>query len=339
MIRTGQLLADVAKSLGFEVVGIELFRTRLATATKEQLREEVVVLRWPSHLYSVSEPSISYKTRSPLMTKGTAKKGSPNRYIQIIERIFLNRFKRGATEVVFGREEIESVAKELKIKLPKNLGDVIYSFRYRASLPESIREKAPSTKEWIIRSAGRSKYCFALVAQQNILPNSMLSVTKIPDSTPGLISMYSLDDEQALLARLRYNRLIDIFTGISTYSLQSHLRTTVPNIGQVETDEVYIGVDKKGVHYVFSVQAKAGKDKISIVQIEQDFALCYTKFPDLVCRPIGAQFLQENLIALFEFERTPEGVRVVSEKHYQLVNPDEVTPELLKTYRERLPKE
>jgi tRNA G10 N-methylase Trm11 len=48
MIHTGQLLADVAKSLGFEVVGIDLFRTRLATATKEQLREEVVVLRWLS---------------------------------------------------------------------------------------------------------------------------------------------------------------------------------------------------------------------------------------------------------------------------------------------------
>lgn len=47
MIRTGQLLADIAQSLGYEVVGIDLFRTRLATATKEQLREEVVVLRWP----------------------------------------------------------------------------------------------------------------------------------------------------------------------------------------------------------------------------------------------------------------------------------------------------
>lgn len=47
MIRTGQLLADIAASLGYEVVGIDLFRTRLATATKEQLREEVVVLRWP----------------------------------------------------------------------------------------------------------------------------------------------------------------------------------------------------------------------------------------------------------------------------------------------------
>jgi hypothetical protein len=47
MIRTGQLLASIAQGLGYEVVGIDLFRTRLATATRAQLREEVVVLRWP----------------------------------------------------------------------------------------------------------------------------------------------------------------------------------------------------------------------------------------------------------------------------------------------------
>ena len=47
MIRTGQILAQIAQSLGYEVVALDLFRTRLATATGEQLREEVVVLRWP----------------------------------------------------------------------------------------------------------------------------------------------------------------------------------------------------------------------------------------------------------------------------------------------------
>ena len=47
MIRTGQLLAEIAESLGYEVMALDLFRTRLATATGEQLREEVVVLRWP----------------------------------------------------------------------------------------------------------------------------------------------------------------------------------------------------------------------------------------------------------------------------------------------------
>ena len=47
MIRTGKLLMEIGESLGYEGVGIDLFRTRLATATKEQLREEVVILRWP----------------------------------------------------------------------------------------------------------------------------------------------------------------------------------------------------------------------------------------------------------------------------------------------------
>jgi len=49
MIRTGQLLASIAAGLGYEVVGIDLFRTRLATASGERLREEVVVLRWPGN--------------------------------------------------------------------------------------------------------------------------------------------------------------------------------------------------------------------------------------------------------------------------------------------------
>ena len=47
MIRTGQLLADIAQSLGYEVARLDPFRTRRATVTRDQLREEVVVLRWP----------------------------------------------------------------------------------------------------------------------------------------------------------------------------------------------------------------------------------------------------------------------------------------------------
>ena len=47
MIRTGQLLADIAQSLGYKLTSIDLFRTRPSTVTGEQLREEVVVLEWP----------------------------------------------------------------------------------------------------------------------------------------------------------------------------------------------------------------------------------------------------------------------------------------------------
>ncbi len=62
MIRTGQILADIGQSLGYEVVSIDLFRTRMATATKEQLREEVVVFRWPS---TRSSPGIQRRQPHP----------------------------------------------------------------------------------------------------------------------------------------------------------------------------------------------------------------------------------------------------------------------------------
>lgn len=46
MIRTGQILGDIAQKLGYDLVNIDLFRTRIATATREQLREEVLILKW-----------------------------------------------------------------------------------------------------------------------------------------------------------------------------------------------------------------------------------------------------------------------------------------------------
>ena len=49
MIRTGQILGDIASSLGYRVTDVDLFRTRLSTATGEHLREEVVLLEWPGN--------------------------------------------------------------------------------------------------------------------------------------------------------------------------------------------------------------------------------------------------------------------------------------------------
>ncbi len=257
------------------------------------------------------------------------------RYSRIIEAIFNKYYKKGATEIVFKRSDINEASEKLGIKLPKNLGDVIYSLRYRAPLPDSIVTKAPKGYEWIIRPAGRARYKLALVVRATIVPSNILVETKIPDATPGVIVQYSLTDEQALLARLRYNRLIDIFTGLTCYSLQNHLRTSVPDIGQVETDEIYVGIDKRGVHYVLPVQAKGGTDKLAIVQIEQDFAVCASKFPGLICRAIAAQFMRNELIALFELEQTEEGIRVSAEKHYRLVSPEDLPPEELESYQTR----
>lgn len=261
----------------------------------------------------------------------------PNRYSQIMEQIFRSAYQPGMRKVAFRREDIEAAADDLNITLPKNLGDVIYSFRYRTALPTAITSTAPGGEMWVIRSEGRALYAFELIREITFEPNAQLSETKVPDATPGLVAMYALSDKQALLARLRYNRLIDIFTGVACYSLQNHLRTAVPGIGQIETDELYVGVDRRGAHYVFPIQAKGGNDQLNIVQIEQDIALCAYRFPNLVCRPIGAQFMSDDLIALFEFELLDNEVRIGRERHYRLVPAEALLPGEIIAYRQRSP--
>ena len=188
----------------------------------------------------------------------------------------------------------------------------------------------------MIQLAGRGKYRFQLVNAGLIVPNELLAEIKIPDATPGVIDLYALNDEQALLGKLHYNRLIEVFLGMAAYRLQSHLRTTVPDMGQVETDEMYIGIDARGVHYVIPVQAKGGSDKLSIVQVEQDVALCRSKFPSLQCIPVAAQFMRDETIAMFSFGEREEGVALHVERHYRLVASESMSADEWNQYRRRL---
>jgi hypothetical protein len=240
-------------------------------------------------------------------------------YSSILVHIFLEKYSKGDVEVHFERDDIANASKTLKVNTPKNLGDVVYSFRHRKELPEDISCTAPDGYEWIIAGTGDAQYKFKLAKMSRIIPRDDLQTIKIPDSTPEIIASYSLSDEQALLAKLRYNRLIDVFLGITAYSLQNHLRTKIRGIGQIEVDEVYVGLDKRGAHYVVPVQAKGGKDSLGIIQTIQDFAFCEEKYPDLIARPVSAQFIDNDIVALFELTMEHGEVKIVEEKHYKLV--------------------
>ncbi len=251
----------------------------------------------------------------------------PGRYAKLIDKLFFDRYVPGAVAIEFTRDDIKADAAELEIKLPDNVGDLPYYFRFRHRLPKKILDTQPEGREWVIQLAGRARYRFRLAKANRIVPSESLTAIKIPDSTPGIIARYRLNDEQALLAKVRYNRLIDIFLGLTTYSLQNHLRTTVEDLGQIEIDELYVGLDRDGCHYIIPVQAKGGKDQISIVQTEQDQAWCSRRYPLLRCRAISAQFVAHDHIALFELQIEDAELlvlKIVEERHYKLVPPDQL---------------
>jgi hypothetical protein len=86
---------------------------------------------------------------------------------------------------------------------------------------------------------------------------------------------------------------------------------------------------------VIPVQAKGGSDKLSPVQTAQDLACCRAKFPDLVCRPVSAQFMSDDVIALFELTLEAGRVLIVEERHYRLVQSDEIDAETMRQYASR----
>lgn len=277
---------------------------------------------------SDDEGSFSGELAEPLKPKAIA------RYTAIILDIFKRFYRDGSLEFEFDRDEIEKSVEILKIKKPKNLGDVIYTFRYRKKLPNEILATQPEGKHWLILGAGDARYRFRLSDLAYIYPTKGMMVRKIPDSTPELINQYALTDEQALLAKIRYNRLIDIFLGITAVSLQNHLRTKISNYGQIEIDELYVGVDTRGAQYVVPVQAKGKKDVLGVIQTIQDKIYCQSqeKYAQCIVRPVSAQFMKDT-IALFELDFDGNDVSIVRERHYRLTFASDITDAELTQYR------
>lgn len=252
------------------------------------------------------------------------------KYAKIIEWVFFNNYNSDLVRIPFTRQELETASNSLGFDRMKNLGDIPYSFRYRRDLPSEVQSTAPAGKEWIILGAGIGLCEFRLAFSGKITPTANHLQIKVPDATPEIVRYYAPGtDEQALLTRARYNRLIDIFTGLTCYSVQNHLRTTVKGIGQVEVDEIYVGINRRGAHFVIPCQAKSDKDRFGIVQVYQDIALCKIIYPNAICKPIAIQFVGSDSVAMLELAVTESeeilALNIVEEKHYDFVPRSEIT--------------
>ena len=263
-----------------------------------------------------------------------------SKYSRIIEWVFMKSYKRNAKVVPFSRDDLITAHDALDLPRTKNIGDIPYSFRFRKDLPVSITKKTPSGAEWIILGVGHANYEFRLAAPGKISPSANRERIPVLDATPEIVRQYAPGtDEQALLTRARYNRLIDLFLGLTCYSIQNHLRTTVVDTGQIEVDEIYLGVNKRGTHFVIPCQAKSLGDFFGIVQVMQDILLCRQKYPDAICRPIALQFQGENDVAILELSISKDGdllrLNVIDEKHYRLSVRSEVSSEDIQRLRDR----
>lgn len=310
-----------------------------SSVAKKFHRTPAAIMRWIADFKGLTKEEI----------EETLTAAKDTRYVALMRRLFEKRVgdAPGTTSFDWTREDLSALAAELNIAIPKNIGDAIYAVRHgRAELPDEVKAMAPADKAWLLLPAGKGKYRFVAAARSVVEHAPGRSVIKVPDSTPQIVARYASGDEQAVLARIRYCRLIDVFLGIAAFPLQSHMRTTVEAFGgpsQIETDDLYLGVDRFGAQYIIPIQAKGEDERIGVVQILQDVLACQAKFPQLACRAIAAKTVSVDVdasgadvytIALMELRREAEfDVTVAEERHYQLVPSSEIAPAELQVYR------
>ncbi|NDJ77369.1 MAG: endonuclease, partial [Chloroflexi bacterium] len=162
------------------------------------------------------------------------------RYDDVIEEIFRRLVEQYGAEtdvLPFDKAFLDELSGELGIK---NVPDIIYSYRSgRRNFPPLIA----GSGYWVIIGRGRGKYAFERMTQPvELNVPQELEAIPLPDATPDIVLRFAKGDEQSMLVQIRYNRLVDIFTGLTAYHLQSHVRAYVDEVGQIEVDDLYVGV-------------------------------------------------------------------------------------------------
>lgn len=240
----------------------------------------------------------------------------PNAYDRVLSAVFAKHWHEGLTEVLFSKDDLIDEAARLGVRI-KNLADVLYAFRSRRALPEAMRTKG----NWVIASRGAGLYAFVIVeGESKIHIPPHLKVYDIPYAVPEIVADNLAEDEQGLLTIVRYNRLLDVFTGLACFHLQPHMRTHVKGHGQVEVDDLYVGVDKDGQGFVLPVEAKDIGESLGVDKAVGLTLFAHAKYPKLICRPIAVVREKANHITCVEFEPTSDlsKVAVLEIRRYRL---------------------
>ena len=248
---------------------------------------------------------------------------------EVLEIVFDKFYSAGAVEVTFSMDDIRDAIREVSKKHPaykeNNVADVRYQYTSgRRALPARINALGP----WMIVGRGKARYAFVrLSTSPQIEIQADLAPILLPDATPEIVLEYAGKDEQGILAKIHYNRLVDTFLQITCYHLQNHWRTSIKNKGQCEIDDLYVGVDIDGRQYVIPIEAKCAGERISKVQVAQMIDFARDRYPELTIRPVGIQEMKDGSLVLLEFPpaENPDEIAIKQMRRYRLVEMEEIS--------------
>jgi hypothetical protein len=223
-------------------------------------------------------------------------------YVPVIAKIFRERYRKGASSIIFSLDDVRNACDALGVA-SRNPADVIYRMRSRTILPSEILKLGFH----VLRPIGRGKYAFEKASSTIFEPPFTDPITTV-DQTPMPVRRLLPEtlaemDEQAILTIASYCRVLDHLTGMTIYRLRSHVRKSVPGVGQAELDAIDVGIAQSDndVPVVFPIEAKALADALNRVQIFNMVRYAEHYFPGLIVRPLAIKVDEASVLHVVEF--------------------------------------
>lgn len=254
-------------------------------------------------------------------------------YVPVILKLFKDRWRPGASTVVFSLDDVRTAVEAVRAISSnpdrissRNPADVVYRMRSRTVLPKEILDKGFH----VLRAVGRGRYQFEK-ATSGIIETPVSDLIPAIDHTPMPVRRLLPEtmaemDEQALLSVVGYCRLLDHFTGMKIYRLRSHVRKSVPGVGQAELDAIDVGIAAADddVPVVFPIEAKAVADELNRVQIFNMIQYAEHYFPGLKVRPLALKVDYQSAIHFMEFNvaSRPGELRIIRSASYSINTSD-----------------
>jgi len=250
-------------------------------------------------------------------------------YVPVILKLFQDRWRPGAATVVFSLDDVRTAVEAVRDMSDnpdaissRNPADVVYRMRSRTILPAEILDKGFH----ILRAVGRGRYQFEK-ASSGIIDTPVNDLTPAIDQTPMPVRRLLPEtmaemDEQALLSVVGYCSLLDHFTGMKIYRLRSHVRKSVPGVGQAELDAIDVGIaaGEDEIPVIFPIEAKAVSDELNRVQIFNMIQYAAHYYPGLTVRPLALKVDYQSVVHLIEFNvaSRPGDLRIVRSASYAI---------------------
>lgn len=227
------------------------------------------------------------------------------KYEPVIKRVFEMQAEKYGTdeEIPFHRDHIDQAMEELDISVA-NPPDIPYAYRSRRPLPDEISQHGYTAV--IIddkREGEEPTYMFTKTEQLIPVPDVVDETHQTStDALPEPVQEYIGQDEQGALTQVRYAGLMEDFTGLDAYHLQSHLRMRVRG-REAELDDLYVGVDDDENHHALAVEAKGEGETLNKNQLIRNTRGIEEKgkYPNSV-RTLAVKLDDEGYFYLFEFE-------------------------------------